>query len=333
MAEHSTGHHAPKERPKLNVQTDRQPAEGLQPEQEQDVNNPDAPTQSDSKAVSKPTSEKKKQQQAGKQLRGILKPLPPPNQTQRLNATLQSSFSNFKRDLFGGFMPLSPHASPASATAAPSSSSSQHDPHQGFHPQHVPQHAANPVPATQNVTLLNTNSNAGSSLWKTMSTRLTTLDPVQAATQLPLLGGAAPSPAQSLNVRGLRGVRFRMNCLTVTYPLGSAAPLDEGSIRDHVNASHQKRIQQQNLHHWTPQELVKFYDDCCRSREELGLQRIRNALLQLGEQPREMDLTGLQFNLGSAEALSDLLSIDFGLKKLILDSCHLDDEVSVQHLF
>lgn len=32
---------------------------------------------------------------------------------------------------------------------------------------------------------------------------------------------------------------------------------------------------------------------------------------------------------GAVEALSDLLSVDFGLKKLVLEGCGLDDEVSV----
>lgn len=290
MAETPNGRDASTTRPILNLQTD-----------------PDAPPKPD--ASVKPTKSQKKP-------RGILKPLPPPTQTQRLNATLQTSFSNFKRDLFSGFMPQT------AAAAGPSTSAGQNN---NAPPSPAAAAAGQP---TQNVTMLNTHSNAGSSLWKTMSTRLTTLDPVQAASQLPLLGSGASSSPQNLSVRGLRGVRFRMNCLTVTYPLGNAAPVDEGATRDSINASHRKRIQQQNLQHWSPQELVKFYDDCCRSREEVPLQRIRNALLNLTE-PKEMDLTGLQLNLGAAEALSDVLSIDFGLKKLILDSCVLDDEVSL----
>jgi len=43
--------------------------------------------------------------------------------------------------------------------------------------------------------------------------------------------------------------------------------------------------------------------------------------------PKVIDLRDLQLTHGSAAVLSDLLSIDFGLRKLILDNCGLDDEV------
>lgn len=177
------------------------------------------------------------------------------------------------------------------------------------------------------MTLLNTTNNAGSSIWKTMSTRLTTLDPVQAASSLPsMLQGHAAVP--NLSVRGLRGVRFRMDCLTVTYPLlDHLAPQEEAATRTRVNEAHISFLQSLPNTWTNNQQLVGFYDECCCSREEMGLPRIRSALLGLDSPLKEMDLTGLQLNVGAAEALSDVLSLDFGLKKLILDSCGLDDEV------
>lgn len=125
----------------------------------------------------------------------------------------------------------------------------------------------------------------------------------------------------------MRAVRFRMHALAVTYPMGdnTTAPADESRTRESVHAAQAQQLERQRPSNWTPVDLVRLYEDACRSREEMPLQRIRTALLGLGS--KEIDLTGLQLNLGSAEAVSDVLSVDFGLKKLILDSCGLDDDV------
>lgn len=44
--------------------------------------------------------------------------------------------------------------------------------------------------------------------------------------------------------------------------------------------------------------------------------------------PKVLDLSNELLSKNVVEALSDLLSVDFGLKKLVLESCGLDDEVS-----
>jgi hypothetical protein len=42
--------------------------------------------------------------------------------------------------------------------------------------------------------------------------------------------------------------------------------------------------------------------------------------------PKVLDLTGLPLNrVGAAEVLGDLLSVDFGLKSLVLSGCSLED--------
>ena len=41
--------------------------------------------------------------------------------------------------------------------------------------------------------------------------------------------------------------------------------------------------------------------------------------------PKTIDLSGTQLSRGALEVLSDILAIDFGLKKLVLDGCGLDD--------
>ena len=45
--------------------------------------------------------------------------------------------------------------------------------------------------------------------------------------------------------------------------------------------------------------------------------------------PKVIDLKDVQLTKGAVDVLSDLLSVEFGLKKLVLENCGLDDEVRV----
>ena len=44
--------------------------------------------------------------------------------------------------------------------------------------------------------------------------------------------------------------------------------------------------------------------------------------------PKIIDLKNQTLAKGAVEVLSDLLSVNFGLKRLVLENCGLDDEVS-----
>lgn len=48
--------------------------------------------------------------------------------------------------------------------------------------------------------------------------------------------------------------------------------------------------------------------------------------------PKVIDLRDTSLTRGSAAVLSDILSVDFGLRKLVLDNCNLDDEVRILSL-
>lgn len=44
--------------------------------------------------------------------------------------------------------------------------------------------------------------------------------------------------------------------------------------------------------------------------------------------PKVFDLSNELLSVGAVEAFCDILSVDFGCKKIVLESCGLDDEVS-----
>ncbi|GAA5917738.1 hypothetical protein JCM5296_000954, partial [Sporobolomyces johnsonii] len=78
---------------------------------------------------------------------------------------------------------------------------------------------------------------------------------------------------------------------------------------------------------WTGFELGQLYRECCRTREEPGIERVKRTLRDNpAVPPKTLDLSHELLSHGAVEALADLLSVDWGLKKLVLDSCGLDDE-------
>lgn len=48
-----------------------------------------------------------------------------------------------------------------------------------------------------------------------------------------------------------------------------------------------------------------------------------------GVNPRSVDLSGVQLTLPSAAILSDVFTIEWGLRKLVLRECDLDEHVSL----
>jgi protein phosphatase 1 regulatory subunit 37 len=177
------------------------------------------------------------------------------------------------------------------------------------------------TPKEGNQTQLNTTANAHNPFWRL------------ALPAVPLPTAAAASDTPNLSMKPLRGVRFTMSSLKVVYPLlEDAPPREESKIRDKINIEHRAAMQSLKNKSWTGQELVKLYEECCRSREEPVLDNIRQALNPSKDSmaPKAIDLTGFQLSTGAAEALSDVLSVDFGLKKLVLENCGLDDEVRAQ---
>lgn len=63
-----------------------------------------------------------------------------------------------------------------------------------------------------------------------------------------------------------------------------------------------------------------------RRRLTLG-RRVQHAK---GSHPRTVDFSGVQLTIGTASVLSDVFTIEWGLRKLVFKECDLDDQVSVR---
>ncbi|KAK4703652.1 protein phosphatase 1 regulatory subunit 37, partial [Phenoliferia sp. Uapishka_3] len=151
----------------------------------------------------------------------------------------------------------------------------------------------------------------------------------------PSTNPAVPPAPPPLSVTELKKVRFRMATLKVVYPIngpnGPLAPWEEGKTRKRINTEYRamrnKSLEGGDSKGWTGEDLGRLYAECCRTREEPGIERVRRALRENPKAPpKSLDLSNELLSHGAIEALSDLLSVDFGLKKLTLESCGLDDE-------
>lgn len=138
-------------------------------------------------------------------------------------------------------------------------------------------------------------------------------------------------PQPSASVRPLRRVRFSAANMGITYPIsGSIAPGAEDLTRLRIEKEHRRRLKERLEKRWSPMELEALYRECCRMREEHPLKKMRSIFEQATQNTppalKTIDLSFVPLDRQAIEPISDLLSIDFGLQKLVLENCGLTDD-------
>jgi protein phosphatase 1 regulatory subunit 37 len=138
-------------------------------------------------------------------------------------------------------------------------------------------------------------------------------------------------PVPSSSIRPLRKVRFTVSNMAVIYPISNTiAPGDEDATRLRVEKEHRLKLKNREPKHWTVAELEKLYRECCRTREEHPLKKMRSVFQEASQQTppglRSIDLSFITLDRLAIEPVADLLSVDFGLNKLVLENCGLTDE-------
>ena len=198
------------------------------------------------------------------------------------------------------------------------------------------------------------------------STSASSSSPVASTSALPSSSLDSPTPTDTLDTSSVKSVRFTMAALTVVYPINAPSPPGtEASTRKKVNREYRAKVKERSKRGgWTGEELLRLYDECCRTREEPGIEQIRRLLMvsrrdaarqgrrieelslvpssvpelthiyalprsqwqESAHPPKVIDLKDVPLTKGAIEVLSDLLSVDFGLRKLSLENCSLDDD-------
>ncbi|KAG8951134.1 hypothetical protein FRC04_006793 [Tulasnella sp. 424] len=146
--------------------------------------------------------------------------------------------------------------------------------------------------------------------------------------------GSAPTngktPETPTDPSPLKRAHFIIPHQQTTYPISSQAPPStpglQESIKDIEEREAERRIRDCNDSNWSLERVEEFYKECCRQREEAVLVPVIRAIQSAGPvAPRTLDLTGIKLTQFSAATLADALSMEWGLRRLVLKDCDLDD--------
>ncbi|RIA86450.1 hypothetical protein C1645_740841 [Glomus cerebriforme] len=146
-------------------------------------------------------------------------------------------------------------------------------------------------------------------------------------------------PSPILTPKVLKRVRFSVAKLTDEYP-HSPIPgeSDNSDWEDEYDFWEWKEKQKwkgktqpesEQKNGYTPKEMMQFYLAACKNREEFPVDRLAD-ILRKASQPggslNVIDLTGDIIDRKIAEPMADILTLEFGLRKLIMERCEIEDD-------
>ncbi|KAI6169874.1 hypothetical protein EDD17DRAFT_1785645, partial [Pisolithus thermaeus] len=148
-----------------------------------------------------------------------------------------------------------------------------------------------------------------------------------------------PSSSTSDELKPLKRAHFILPQLTIVYPFSSVNPPSTPTLKEEKKAieereaERRKRVLRGNSigpndteEWWSLDKVESFYRECCESREEPPDPAVSAAFKRAASaSPRSVDLSGVQLTPTSAAILSDVFSIEWGLRKLTLRECDLDE--------
>lgn len=148
------------------------------------------------------------------------------------------------------------------------------------------------------------------------------------------------SPASAGDdIKPLKRAHFILPKLVTVYPISSTNPPSTPALKDEKRAIEEREAERRRRvvrgnsigpneteDWWSLDKVESFYRECCASREEEPDPAISAAFKRAsGTNPRSVDLSGVQLTPTSAAILSDVFTIEWGLRKLTLRECDLDD--------
>ncbi|PCH38969.1 RNI-like protein [Wolfiporia cocos MD-104 SS10] len=141
----------------------------------------------------------------------------------------------------------------------------------------------------------------------------------------------------------LKRAHFILPEMTTVYPISATNPPYSPSVKEEKRtieereAERRRRVLRGNAAAvdantpeawWSMDKVESFYRECCVGREEEPDQDVSAAFKRAANtNPRTVDLSGVQLTVGSASVLSDVFTIEWGLRKLVFKECNLDDQI------
>ena len=158
--------------------------------------------------------------------------------------------------------------------------------------------------------------------------------------------------------RTLRRAHFILPELTTVYPISAANPPSTPTLKEEKRSIEQREAERRRRvvrgnsisqggdpdDWWGLEKVDSFYKECCASRDDppssdisaafkVGVivrplyTRLINAQNASRTSPRTVDFSGVQLNPTSAAILSDVFTIEWGLRRVTFKECGLDDRV------
>ncbi|PPQ96897.1 hypothetical protein CVT26_005882 [Gymnopilus dilepis] len=150
-------------------------------------------------------------------------------------------------------------------------------------------------------------------------------------------------PANEDETKPLKRAHFILPQIAIVYPISSVNPPSTPTLKDEKRAIEDKEAERRRRvvrgnsnspggrdveEWWSMDKVDSFYRECCAGCEEEPDAAITAALKHAAStSPRTVDFSGIQLTFTKASILSDVFSIEWGLRKLVFRECDLDDHI------
>ncbi|VDB95667.1 unnamed protein product [Peniophora sp. CBMAI 1063] len=156
-----------------------------------------------------------------------------------------------------------------------------------------------------------------------------------------LLPTQTPQQQPGDEAKSLKRAHFILPELVTVYPISSVNPPSTPLLKDEKRsieqreAERRRRVTRGNSQSgtdaddfWSMERVDVFYHECCASREEQPNLELSRAFRSASSvTPRTVDFSGIQLTPSLAATLSDVLTIEWGLRRVTFRECDLDERV------
>ncbi|KIY66992.1 RNI-like protein [Cylindrobasidium torrendii FP15055 ss-10] len=142
----------------------------------------------------------------------------------------------------------------------------------------------------------------------------------------------------------LKRAHFILPSIATVYPISSYNPPSLPGLKEEKRAIETREMERRRRvvrgdsvssatggpteEWWDMDKVDGFYKECCTGCDEMSDPGVTLAFKRAANtKPRTVDMSGIQLNLTSAAILSDVFSIEWGLRKLVFKECDLDEVI------
>ncbi|KAH6879625.1 hypothetical protein BKA70DRAFT_1447902 [Coprinopsis sp. MPI-PUGE-AT-0042] len=150
---------------------------------------------------------------------------------------------------------------------------------------------------------------------------------------------AAQQQAPEDEAKPLKRAHFILPEIAIVYPISSVNPPSTPTLKEEKRAIEERELERRrrvlrgtpdsDTEEWWPMDKVEsFYRECCAGCDEHPDPAITAALKHAANSsPRTVDFSGVQLTMTKALILSDIFSIEWGLRKVVFRECDLDEHL------